>query len=257
MFCAASASAAWVAPPLVLRRPVAAQRHCAPHCEQLPEAAADAIPPNKLAGAWKRDEQARELDGVLKGCSLYLVGLGPRKAAIGKVLARRLAQYRVYDVSTILLSTVRSLNDGQAISMEKLLESEPLDDVKTLADAVLREIQQYTRAVFVTWDGSVERSDFMVMQQGIVVHLDFEGAGEQALTLKNGDGAETLAAWQAGHRVADVQVPLAEGLAADDAVEEVMGALLKFIEKNPAKSAEWKAEADEKLAANPEKAPPE
>ena len=43
-------------------------------------------------------------------------------------------------------------------------------------------------------------------------------------------------------------VALGEDVAADDAASEVIEKLLAFIESNPAKSAQWKEAADEKLA---------
>ena len=35
----------------------------------------------------------------------------------------------------------------------------------TAAQAVLREVQQFSRSVFVAWDGATKKEDYMVMQQ--------------------------------------------------------------------------------------------
>ena len=57
-----------------------------PSQETLPDAASEAIPPAKMAEAW-RDEASTELRETLKGCSLYVMGLGARKNAVGRALA--------------------------------------------------------------------------------------------------------------------------------------------------------------------------
>ena len=119
--------------------------------------------------------QATELDGMLKGCSLYLLGLGPKKAAVGRVLARRLPRYRCYDVSELMCSTYKALSGGaETTSLKQLVADEPLADVEQLGGAILREVQAFSRAVIVGWDGAIEPSDYMIMQQGIVVHIETE-----------------------------------------------------------------------------------
>ena len=102
------------------------------------------MPPEKLAQAWRGQEQAETLGTLLKGCSIYIVGLGSRKTAIGRVLSRRLPRYRVYDVGSLMCTTYRSLAGGEeALSLQQLVSKEPLADVEQLANAVLRELQQY------------------------------------------------------------------------------------------------------------------
>ena len=119
-----------------------------------------------------RRAQAKELGEALKGCSLYLVGAGARKTAIGRVLARRLPRYRFYDLSSLMCSTYQTLSKAtDKVSLKQLLAAEPLSDVEELSSALLQEVQQYTRSVHVVWDGSISTANFMVMQQGIVVNV--------------------------------------------------------------------------------------
>tara|TARA_B110001452_G_scaffold246565_1_gene231974 strand:+ start:641 stop:922 length:282 start_codon:yes stop_codon:yes gene_type:complete len=93
----------------------------------------------------------------------------------------------------------------------------------------------------------------MVMQQGIVCNLQFD-VGVDDVALPDGSGDELLDEWRAGHAKADVSVPIAEGLAPDDAAAALVTTLAAFIKSNPAKSGEWKAEADAKLASKDESA---
>lgn len=110
---------------------------------------------------------------MLKGCSLYLMGLGVRKNAIGRVLARRLPRYRYYDLPELMCSTYTAMQGAtETVGTKQLLHTEPLADVEELSSAILREVQQFSRSVHVVWDGAVSTANFMVMQQGIVVHLD-------------------------------------------------------------------------------------
>ena len=214
---------------------------------EIPESVAESIPPEQLADAWKRDEKAKELAETLKGCSLYLVGFGARKTAVGKLLSKRLPRYRFYDVGALMCSTYAAMGGGEALGMQQLIAKEPTEDVAELSRAVLREVQQFTRSVFVAWDGAVEPSDYMIMQQGIVVNLEFEELEEDEVALPSEGAVETREAWETGHRKADVTVTLAKGLAADEAAYQVVQSLLAFIEANPAKSGEWKEKADTAL----------
>jgi len=205
------------------------------------------VPPEKLAEAWRGQEQAETLGKLLKGCSIYIVGLGSRKTAIGRVLSRRLPRYRVYDVASLMCSTYRSLSGGdETLALKQLVSKEPLADVEQLANAILLQLQQYSRSVFVTWDGAVTTSDYMVMQQGLVVHLDV-GTKPEEVALPSDEAESVMAAWQEGHARADVTVRIEEGTVADDAALKVIDTLIAFIEANPAKSGEWKAKADAKL----------
>jgi len=141
-------------------RPRAGQLRCEEEAEVAKE-----IAPEKLAAAWRREEEAKELASLLKGCQVYLVGLSARKNAVGRALARRLGTYRLIDAPALMLSTYKALSGGETtVSMEQLMSSEPVEDVQQLSAAVMREAQQYKRSVIVTWDGAVERSDFMVTQ---------------------------------------------------------------------------------------------
>lgn len=216
-------------------------------CDTLPPEAFESVPPEKLGDAWMRDEKAKELAEVLKGCSLYLVGFGQRKTAVGRLLSRRLPRYRFYDVSSLVCNTYSAMAKLEPMGMAQLLSSEPLADVEQLAQAVLREVQQFSRSVFVAWDGAIKKEDYMVMQQGIVVNLVFEELEDDEVALPSEDAEATREAWLEGHNKADVTVTLGRGLAADDAAYEVVTALLNFIEANPAKSKEWKQKADEAL----------
>lgn len=205
------------------------------------------IPPERLADAWRRDEQAAELVELLQGCPLYLIGVGARKNAVGKVLSRRLTRYRYYEVVALLLSTYKTMaGKSEDVSLQNLLSSESLTDVEMLSSAVLQQVQAYSRSVIVPWEGAVSRSDFMVMQQGIVIRITSEDEGEVALPEENAD--ETLQKWRDAHALADVTIALEDGVPADDAVAQVVDGVLKFISANPAKNAEWKAKAEASLA---------
>merc|ERR1712151_4974 len=76
-----------------------------------------------------------------------------------------------------------------------LMASEPVEDVQQLSAAVMREVQQYKRSVIVTWDGAVERTDFMVMQQGVVANVQFEGI-EDDVSLPVENSEEVLERWR-------------------------------------------------------------
>ena len=87
----------------------------------LPEEVTKDIPPAQLAAAWQREEEAKELSTLLKGCQVYLVGLSARKIAVGRALARRLQTYRLLDAPALMLSTYKALQGGEAteeLSME-------------------------------------------------------------------------------------------------------------------------------------------
>ena len=58
-----------------------------------------------------------------------------------------------------------------------------------------------------------------------------------------------LQGWREGHKKADVTVKIGEDIAADDAAFELVQAVLKFVEANPARSAAWKDAAEASLAA--------
>lgn len=138
--------------------------------EEIPASALENIPPAAMADAWMRDEKARELGEALKGCSVYLVGLGsPKLEAVGRIFSRRLPKYRYYSVPELMCSTYATLSGGEegaaAPMMSDLYEAEPMDDVTSLARAITDQVQQYTRAVVRSWEGSVSTSDFAVMQQ--------------------------------------------------------------------------------------------
>jgi len=239
---ALASSAAWLVP---APAPRCAAARC---CDTIPDSVSEKIPPEKLSDAWRRDERAKELSETLKGCSLYLVGFGARKTAVARLLSRRLQNYRLYDVGSIMCSTYSAMGGGgEAVSLSQLLAKEPLADVEQLSQAVLREVQQFARSIFVAWDGAVSTADYMVMQQGIVVHLEFDASEEDEVALPAAEAKATREAWAEGHAKADVTVKLAKGLAADDAAYKVVDALLAFIESNPAKSKEWKEKADAKL----------
>jgi len=176
------------------------------------------------------------------------VGLGGRKAAVSRVLARPL-RYRCYDVTSLMCTTYAALGGGgDPVSLSQLVAKEPLADVEQLAGAVLSEVQQFSRSVFTTWDGSVGSNDFAVMQQGLVVSLDFEATVDDDVSLPADEAEATKERWQAGHAKADVVVHVAQGTAADDAAYQVVETLISHIAANPAKSVGWKANADAKLA---------
>ena len=118
---------------------------------QIPESVAKQIPPEKLAAAWKREEQAKELSNLLKGCQVYLVGLSARKNAVGRALSRRLQNYRLLDAPALMLSTYKAISGGEStVSLEQLMAAEPVADVQQLSSAVMREVQQYTRSIIIT-----------------------------------------------------------------------------------------------------------
>jgi hypothetical protein len=229
----------------IARKKSNAQRCAPPRCsETLPEAAAENIPPEKLAGAWQREEKGKALAETLQGCSLYVVGSGARKTAVARLLSRRLPRYSFYDISALMRSTYAAMSKEEVAGLPDLLSKESLENVEQLGSAVLNEVQQLARSVFVAWDGGVSQSDFMVMQQGIVVHLDF---GDEAVALPEEGGEKALATWREGYAKADVSVSLKDDTPADDAAFEVVEALQSFIDANPAKSVQWKAKADEAL----------
>ena len=244
-------TAGWLGPSSVGLAPSCTSPRSAVRCsaDAIPDDVANAIPPERLADAWRREERAKELGEVLKGCSLYLTGTSARKTAVARVLSRRLPRYRFYDVSALMCSTYSAMGgaDAEAVGLPQLLAKEPLADVEQLASAVMGQLQQYSRSVFVPWAGSISQKDFMVMQQGLVVNLD-SGESTEGVVLPPEDSEEVLAKWREGHARADLTVPLEEGTAADDAASDVIEALLAFIEANPAKSEEWKEKADEALS---------
>ena len=140
---------------------------------------------------------------------------------VGQVLARRLQAYRCYDVATLMCSTYRALSGGtEDVSLEQLMQSEPLSDVQQLADLILREVQPFTRSVVVTWDGAIKPADYMIMQQGVVVHLDFDLEAEDVI-LPTDNAEETFESWCDGHKKADLTVSLVPDMAADDAAFKV------------------------------------
>jgi hypothetical protein len=248
-----SGAAAWLpqalhtSTPVVLSSPRCPAAFCS---ESLPDAASAAIPPERLADAWRREENAAELSEMLKGCSIFLVGFGQRKTAVGRVISRRLKKYRFYDIGSLMCSTYTAISgpDGDSAGLPQMVANEPLENVEQLSNAILNEVQQFSRSVFVTWDGAVSSKDFMVMQQGIVVHLDFgEGGGDAALPAE--DTEAVAERWREGHAKADVTVSLDDSTAADDAAAVVIDAVSSFIKANPAKSKEWKETADERLEA--------
>eukprot|EP00965_Chrysotila_dentata_P262453 6214570-Pleurochrysis_carterae.AAC.3 len=151
--------------------------------------------------------QAKELGEMLKGCSLYVIGNGAKKSAVGSILAKRLSKYRFYDVPALVCSTYTAVSEcdstcsargirgvrrwwltraarlrgafrpddagGKTVaSMGKMCEAEPLDDVAKLNSAVMSQVQAYARSVITVWEGAVETSDFAIMQQGLVINLD-------------------------------------------------------------------------------------
>jgi len=212
----------------------------------MPESVQGQLPAKLLADAWQRDEKATELNTVLKGCQIYLVGPGTRKSAVGSLLSRRLKGYRYYDVNALMCSTYQAMSGlEEAVSIAKMCSDEPLADVDMLGQQVLSQVQPYARSVITSWDGAVGQAAFAVMQQGIVVHID-----EPANAAWSSLSAETLDTWTSGYANADLSVAISTDVAVDDAVVDVILALLAFIEKNPAKAIEWKAKADEELAKN-------
>lgn len=214
----------------------------------MPDATSDAVPAAQFADAWRRDEKATKLFDTLQGCSIYLVGLGGRRSAVGKVLARRL-KYRCYDINNLMCSTYSALSGGgDPLSLPQLVAKEPLADVEQLANAVLREVQQFTRSVFIGWDGGVDVASFAVMQQGIIVNVQFEATIDDDVALPAVDPDAAKEKWIEGHEKADITIKVPAGSAADDAAFQITDEMLAYIAANPAKSTQWKADADAKLA---------
>ena len=210
----------------------------------MPESVQTELPAKLLADAWQRDEKATELNNVLKGCQVYLIGPGPRKSAIGRLLSRRLKGYRCYDVPLLMCSTYQAMGSlAEPVSIEKMCADEPLPDVDMLGQQVLLQVQPYARSVITSWDGAVGQAAFAVMQQGIVVHID-----EPANAAWSSLPAEAMEDWTAGYSNADLTVSIPTDVAVDDAVIDVVMVMLAHIEKNPAKAIEWKAKADAELA---------
>jgi len=229
----------------------AAPRARAVRCQaEMPKEAMESIPPAAMADAWMRDEKAKELGGLLKGCSVYLVGTGGAKLdTVGRIFARRLPKYRYYSVPDLMCSTYATISGGEVGAappkMGAMYDAEPLADVQALARAIMDQVQQYTRCVVSVWEGAVTTSDFAVMQQGIVVHVeglapDAPGAGGDAV-------AAARSGWEAKHAAADVVVPVAADAPSDDIVYDVVQGMLKFIQKNPGKAGEWKRMSDSLL----------
>ena len=217
-------AASWLAMPLGKSAKVHGPRRRAlvrlSESQAIPPEAVDKIPPGQLADAWGRDEKAKELSEKLKGCSLWIVGLGPKKTAVGRVLARRLTRYRCYDINALMISTYQQLSAGaEPVTLAKLVASEPLGNVEQLAAAIVQQVQAYSRSVFITWDGAISTRDYSIMQQGLVVHLEQEAPENVALPADGADDA--LDRWKDGHRMADVTVSIAPTDAADDAVMKV------------------------------------
>jgi len=237
----------WTAPPSAYV--VARQMRTRPlYCSDAAPDRVEAIPPGQLADAWQREEQAKELDNLLKGCSLYLVGIGPKRAMVGRVLSRRLPNYRCYDVGSLMCSTYKAISGvDEDVTLPELMAAEPLTDVVQLSDLVMREVQAFKRAIVTVWDGCIKPSDYMIMQQGIVVNLAFSETGDLALPKE--DAEATLELWNNGHKKADVTVQLEPNMAADDAAFKTIETMLKFINDNPGRSKEWKEKADEALKA--------
>merc|ERR1719203_516097 len=129
------------------------------------------------------------------------------------------------------------------MSMAELSKAEPLEDIVQLSRAVMGQVQQYARSVITVWDGAVSTADFAVMQQGIVVHIE-----ESADPVWSDIPAETLDQWRAGYEGADVAVQVGETALTDDVVFQLVQDVLTFIEKNPARSIEWRQKAEEQLA---------
>lgn len=208
---------------------------------------AEPTAPSSASETEEAAAEAAKLAERLQGCSIYVLGLGTRKTAIARALASRLGNYRQYDVSQLMLTTVKALNpDAEAVSLRQLVAEQPLADVEALARAVLGEVQPYKRSVFVAWDGSVDTQDFMVMQQGLVVNLQYDATADE-VALPSAEAAETLARWSEGHAKADVTVALPKDAAADAAVREVCAAVTAYVDANPSKSGAWKSKADEAL----------
>ena len=217
-------AASWLAMPLGKSAKVHGPRRRAlvrlSESQAIPPEAVDKIPPGQLADAWGRDEKAKELSEKLKGCSLWIVGLGPKKTAVGRVLARRLTRYRCYDINALMISTYQQLSAGaEPVTLAKLVASEPLGNVEQLAAAIMQQVQAYSRSVFITWDGAISTRDYSIMQQGLVVHLEQESPENVALPADGADDA--LNRWKDGHRMADVTVSIAPTDAADDVVLKV------------------------------------
>ena len=217
-------AASWLAKPLGDSAKVQGPRRRAlarlSDSQAFPPEAVDNIPPGQLADAWGRDEKAKELSEKLKGCSLWIVGLGPKKTAVGRVLARRLTRYRCYDINALMISTYQQLSAGaEPVTLAKLVASEPLGNVEQLAAAIVQQVQAYSRSVFITWDGAISTRDYSIMQQGLVVHLEQEAPENVALPADGAD--DVLDRWKDGHRMADVTVSIAPTDAADDAVMKV------------------------------------
>lgn len=120
-----------------------------------------------------------------------------------------------------MCSTYRALSGtSEDISLAELIEREPLADVQQLSDLILREVQPFTRSVVVTWDGAIKPADYMIMQQGVVVHLNFDLTAEDVI-LPSEDSDAIFDDWCEGHKKADVTVALEADMAADDAAFKV------------------------------------
>ena len=213
--------------------------------EEIPEKAFEQIPPKQMAEAWRRDEKAKELASTLKGCSLYLVGFSSNKAAaVGRILTKRLPRYRHFDVNEIVCSTYKTLSKADhSIELQELYRAETMNDVAQLSRAIIDQVQQYTRGVISVWEGATSSSDFAVMQQGIVVHLQGQ------LDSRSLDH-ELIEEWEKAHQKADITVNLDSEMPSDDVVLMIVNDLLDFIKANPARSEQWKKKADEKLSEN-------
>ncbi len=177
------------------------------------------------------------IDDLLKGVSLYLVGMmGAGKTTVGKRLAQQL-NYRFADTDAVIEQLVRKpIRDFFAESGEAAF--------RQLETQVLAEIAPYTRMVISTGGGVVtQRQNWSYLHQGIVLWLDvpvdtllnrLKGDHNRPL-LQTTDPKATLESLLKQrsplYAQADVRVVCASGDDHDQTVEKVLMALKSSIRK--------------------------
>jgi len=108
-----------------------------------------------------------EVNELLNGSSIFMVGMmGSGKSSVSKVLSSSL-QYMLFDSDQVIEQVTQK-------TVPQLFEEEGEESFREIESQVMQELSSYKKVIVSTGGGVVaRRSNWMYMQQGLVVYLDF------------------------------------------------------------------------------------
>ena len=197
-----------------------------------------------------------ELSKILKGTSIYLVGMmGTGKSSVGDVLARKLG-YRFIDTDDAA-EFMLEMPIAEFFNTQVNGESE----FRELEYQILMEMSQYTRVIVATGGGIVlEQKNWGVLHHGLVVFLDMAAPDIYERLSKDNEQVAKRPLLQGDnplkklndiaierdekYKQADIAVNINLGDSIENVMDKIVDSSISFIKSNPPQWEKWKKDKD-------------